>query len=280
LSHQTLLGVTGSGKSVGYDDPLYVIERRGHERIPQLVKAGPFIDSLIAAQGLDSDGGGETERYACAQRNYWTLAYDPSRGATGEYPVAAFLRHRAPSSMFRLRTRCGREATLTGDHNLWVLRDGRLKLIRTEEATASDFLPMPETLEGSEEPARSGSLREIDILPYLADTSLSVHAETAIMQYAAAGGYGTAVAATRACDLDPYAKLRAIRQRVHGRGVKVRHFLQLLAKTGNLGDTFGDAEIYVGGEKESCRLRARLRLTDSFLGLLGNYIADGHGQRG
>ena len=33
--------------------------------------------------------------------------------------------------MFRLRTRCGREVTLTGDHNLWVLRGGRLKLLRT-----------------------------------------------------------------------------------------------------------------------------------------------------
>jgi hypothetical protein len=51
LSHQTLLGVTGSGKSIGYDDPLYVVEQRGHERIPQLVKAGPFIDSLMVGQG-------------------------------------------------------------------------------------------------------------------------------------------------------------------------------------------------------------------------------------
>jgi excinuclease ABC subunit B len=279
LSHQTLLGVTGSGKSVGYDDPLYLIEQRGHERIPQLVKAGPFIDSLMAAQGLDSGSGGETERYACAQRSYRTLAYDPARGATGEYPVAAFLRHRAPPSMFRLRTRCCREVTLTADHNLWVLRGGKFKLIKTEEAKATDFLPMPETLEGSEEPARPGSLYEIDILPYLADTSLCVYAETAIMEYAAAGGQGTVVASIKACGLEPYAKLRAIRHRVRGRGVKVPHFLQLLSATGDLGDTCDDAEIYVGGKKESCRLHARMRLTDSFLGLIGYYIAEGNAQR-
>jgi hypothetical protein len=123
-------------------------------------------------------------------------------------------------------------------------------------------------------------LYEIDILPYLADTSLSVYAETAIMEYIAAGGYGTVVATISARALDPYAKLRAIRHRVRGRGVKVRHFLQLLSATGNLGDAFDDAEIYVGGKKESCRLRARLPLTDSFLGLLGYYIAEGNGQRG
>ncbi len=279
LSHQTLLGVTGSGKSIGYHDPLYVIEQRGNERIPQLVKAGPFIDALMAGQALDAHNGDETERYACAKRSYRTLAYDPWRGATGEYPVAAFLRHRAPTSMFRLRTRCGREVTLTGDHNLWVLRDGRLKLIRTEEARATDFLPMPETLAGSEEPTRPGSLYEVDILPYLADTTLCVYAETPIMEYTSAGGYGTVVATTRACSLDPYKKLRAIRRRIRGRGVKVRHFLQLLSATGGLGDRYEDADIYVG-RGQACRLPVRLPLTDSLLGLLGYYIAEGNGQRG
>src|SRR5665213_2350793 len=120
LAHQTLLGVTGSGKSIGYDDPLYLIEKVNGQRRPMLVKAGPFIDALMAAQGLKADDGLETERYACVDRAFFTLAYEPSRGATDEYPVAAFLRHRAPDKMFRLRTRCGRELTLTGDHNLWV----------------------------------------------------------------------------------------------------------------------------------------------------------------
>ncbi len=288
LSHQTLLGVTGSGKSIGYDDPLYVIEQRGNERIPQLVKAGPFIDALMAGQGMDSRGGVEhgrdgigdhgTERYACAKYSYWTLAYDPARGATGEYPVAAFLRHHAPASMFRLRTRCGREATLTGDHNLWVLRDGKFKLIRTEEARTTDFLPMPETLEGSEEPARPGSLEQIDVLPYLADTSLSVYAETPIMEYASAGGRATVVASQRACSINPYQKLRAIRIRIRSRGVKVPHFLRLLSATGRLGDRYDPADIEVG-KQEAHRLPARLPLTDSLLGLLGYYIAEGNGQR-
>jgi excinuclease ABC B subunit len=279
LSHQTLLGVTGSGKSIGYDDPLYVIEKRGNERIPQLVKAGPFIDSLMAAEKLDSVNGDEAERFSCAKRSYWTLSYDPARGATGEYPVAAFLRHRAPASMFRLRTRCGREATLTGDHNLWVLRDGRFKLIRTEEARATDFLPMPEMLAGSEEPARPGSLYEVDILRYLADTSLSVYAETPIMEYASSGGYGTVIATFRECSINPYDKLRAIRRRIRSRGVKVRHFLQLLSATDGLGDRYEYADIDVGRE-EACRLPARLPLTDLLLGLLGYYIAEGNGQRG
>jgi hypothetical protein len=146
LAHQTLLGVTGSGKSIGYDDPLYVIEQVDGHRRAVLVKAGPFIDGLMAERGITAREGIDVERYACLNRSFYTLAYDPARGVTGEYAVAAFLRHRAPETMFCLRTDCGREVTLTGDHNLWVLRDGTLQLIRTEDARGSDFLPMPESL--------------------------------------------------------------------------------------------------------------------------------------
>ena len=81
LAHQTLLGVTGSGKSIGYDDPLYLIEQVDGRRQARLVKAGPFIDDLMAAHGLVVGNGAETERFACIDRAFYTLAYDPSRGA-------------------------------------------------------------------------------------------------------------------------------------------------------------------------------------------------------
>ena len=46
--HQTLLGVTGSGKSIGYDDPLYLVEKvDGQDRAHESSQAGPFIDGLI-----------------------------------------------------------------------------------------------------------------------------------------------------------------------------------------------------------------------------------------
>src|ERR1022692_1843499 len=211
LAHQTLLGVTGSGKSIGYDDPLYLIEQANGQRRALLVKAGPFIDALMVAQGLEAVEGGETERYACVDRAFFTLAYDPSRGATGEYPVAAFLRHRAPEKMFRLRTRCGREVTLTGDHNLWVLRDGTLQLIRTDDARTSDYLPMPESL--AQGPSQIKNLEMLDILPYLAETQLSVFAEAPILKCVAASGAGTCIAAMSGC------------------GIKVRQFVRLMAAT-------------------------------------------------
>lgn len=183
LAHQTLLGVTGSGKSVGYDEPLLIAESKAGELVTRLVKAGPFIDGLMQANGVESEGCEQTERFAVADRAFLTPAYDPHRGTTAWFPVAALLRHRAPSKMFRLATKCGREISVTGDHNFWVLRDGTPTLIKTEEARPSDYLPVPDIVTDLRE-----NLSHIDILPYLANTKLSVLAEEPILDYVAATG--------------------------------------------------------------------------------------------
>lgn len=175
LSHQTLLGVTGSGKSIGYDDEIYIVEHCEGRSRASLVRAGPFIDRLMAEHSAVIVGSGDTERYGCVGRVFSAPAFDVRRGAAGLHRVGAFLRHRAPQRMFELETRCGRKITLTGDHNLWVLRDGTPVLIRTEEAQATDYIPVPETL------GCTGDLSELDVLPYLTDTKLSVFADESVL---------------------------------------------------------------------------------------------------
>ena len=103
FKHQTLLGVTGSGKSIGYAEPLYLVERVNGQSTTRIVQAGPFIDSLIeSAPQLAADS--ETERFACVDREFHTHAYDPVSGVSSRFPVAALLRHKAPEKMYRLTT--------------------------------------------------------------------------------------------------------------------------------------------------------------------------------
>jgi hypothetical protein len=271
LTHQTLLGVTGSGKSIGYDDPLYIVEGVNGEFRTRIVRAGPFIDGLIES-AADLAQAGETERYSTLPAAYYAHAYDPVRGVAGRFPVAAFLRHRAPARMFRLTTTCGRAATLTGDHNLWVLRGGRLNLVRTEEVRPTDYMPTPDAIPAHED------VRVLDVLPYLMDTDLSVFAESAVMACAAAGGYSSIVASFRESGLAPYAKLSAIRHETHGSGIKVRDYVRLAQRTNNLAGYSTADSIHVGGKRRACRLPAQLPLTDSVLALFGYYIAEGCAQ--
>jgi len=78
LAHQTLLGVTGSGKSVGYNEPLLIAESKSSEMSIRLVKAGPFIDELMQSTGLPAGDCVETERFATASRSFFTPAYEPA----------------------------------------------------------------------------------------------------------------------------------------------------------------------------------------------------------
>ena len=77
---------------------------------------------------------------------YFTQAFDPGTCQVDLFPVSSFTRHVPPAAMYRLETACGRAATLTGDHNLFVLRDGHLQLIETADARPSDLIPLPESL--------------------------------------------------------------------------------------------------------------------------------------
>ncbi len=271
LAHQTLLGVTGSGKSIGYDDPIYLVEHRLGVSTAKVVKAGPFIDALMQGQGLESPRAG-TDRYACVDASFSTIAFDPVRGATGSFPVRAFLRHEAPAEMFQLMTRCGRSITLTGDHNLWVLRDGIPTLIRTVDARPSDYLPSPLSVDCTED------LRELDVLPYLRDAGLFVQAEEPILAYVASGGRSQFEATLRARNIASQSKLFAMRAGVHGKGLRVDHYLKLLGDTADLGGRSATASVRVTGKKPACGLPARLPLSDAVLALLGYYIAEGNSQ--
>ncbi|HUI58660.1 MAG TPA: hypothetical protein VLX90_00470, partial [Steroidobacteraceae bacterium] len=206
LAHQTLLGVTGSGKSVGYDDPILVAEvATAGETRTRLVKAGPFIDALMATRSLPPSDAPDTESYFSAGASYLTPAFNPLSGETAWHPVAALLRHRAPSQMFRVSTQCGRSVNATPDHNFWVLREGELRLVRTQDVRPSDFLPAPDILTGLPH-----EIHQLDILPYLADAKLFVHAEEPVCEYLAAAG-GAQFASTLAeCGINPHGKLYAL----------------------------------------------------------------------
>jgi hypothetical protein len=262
LAHQTLLGVTGSGKSVGHDDPLLIAECVTGEIRTRLVKAGPFIDDLIRSRGLQGVEGAETEEFAPAKYAYLAPAYNPANGETAWHPVAALLRHRAPERMFRVSTTCGRSISVTADHTFWVLREGRPTQVKTEDIRSCDLLPVPEALS-----ALSEGLRELDILPYLADTQLSVHAEVPILEHMAVAGSAQVASTIASCGLQPGRKLYEIRRSLRGSGLRVRHFLSVRSVTNSLDGRCNEGRVSVGGKKVACRLPARLRLSDSVLAL-------------
>src|SRR5258706_2522184 len=134
--HQVLLGPTGTGKSLGHADPLYVVEQRDGRREAQLVPIGELIDVLFRRhpEAARQVGDSQVLEAALLPAQYFAQAFDPANCQVDLFPVSQFTRHAAPATIYRLETACGRGATLTGDHNLYVLPDGRRQLLETAGA--------------------------------------------------------------------------------------------------------------------------------------------------
>ncbi len=146
--HQVLLGATGTGKSLGHADPIYVVEQMDGRRQARLLPIGELIDALFRkhAEAIQRAGDSQVLDAAALPAEYFAQSFDPASCQVDLFPVSSFIRHTPPAVMYRLETACGHAATLTGDHNLYVLRNGHLKLIQTVEARPSDLVPLPESL--------------------------------------------------------------------------------------------------------------------------------------
>ena len=163
LRHQTLLGATGTGKSVGFETPVFIVQKQGASVKTSVTAIGPVIDSVIeqAADAVREEGETQIVDLFDQPIEYYAQAFNPESGEVDLYPIQSFTRHETPPKMYRLQTKCGRNATLTGDHNLWVLRDGRLQLIETTDARPTDYVPVPERLLGE---GNRTTLNTLDIL--------------------------------------------------------------------------------------------------------------------
>lgn len=142
LHHQTLLGVTGSGKSVTPDTPVLVRDARG----TRSVSIGEYTDALFTLYEAEILLLGETELLDTSALNIETYSVDSRTGEMSWKPVTQVTRHASPQELWKSTTACGRSVTSTGDHNFYVLRDGAISLMKTDEMRAGDFLPVPRSI--------------------------------------------------------------------------------------------------------------------------------------
>ncbi|MCU0476030.1 MAG: hypothetical protein MUC99_07975 [Anaerolineae bacterium] len=274
---QTLLGATGTGKSIAHDDPVFVIASHPNTDLARVIPIGELIDDALRAnpQAIVWDGDTEILDVQAGDVRYFTQAFDPVTGEVALHPIASFIRHATPERMFALTTHCGRSATLTGDHNLWVLRRGRLHLIRTDDAQPDDYLPVPLSLLGE------GTQSEVDLLGYLGGTGLYVDTQSSFNVYREEKGRLSAITALEGLGFsDAHSKYHSIARRGAGRGLSIEATNMLLEKTGKLSGHWNPSNARIGGSFGANSLPASIPLSSHLLRLIGYYIAEGNYQKG
>src|SRR5215475_9930895 len=239
--HQVLLGITGSGKSLPPNERVFVgVEKYGLIE-PSLVPIGKFVDQAISSTfPFRTTDGNEMVFADDLPGRYYAYALDPETKQSGWKQITSFIRHPAPAKLYRLRTSCGRAVEVTGDHNVWALREGNLQLLATAELREGDYLPIPLSLPAPEQDLKA------------------VSAADALRGYKVFAK----VAAETAHQLGlPRVKLRRVLH--ENEGVSLDLLPPPLAENALL-------------RAKRHALPATLPLTDDWLELIGAYVAEGH----
>ncbi len=123
--HVLLIGDPGTGKSLTYSIPiLYFDPNKGL----QFEYIGKFVDSLIEKYKDRVEIDEETEILNLIDLGieFYVPAINPKTFSVEWKRVKAVIRHKAPDTVVKVKTRSGRELILTKDHSLLIFQDGQI----------------------------------------------------------------------------------------------------------------------------------------------------------
>lgn len=275
--HQTLLGVTGSGKSLGFTEPVLITELHKNQSLSKATIIGTYIDTLFQqhSQVIKTYHDSQVLYLNDCKFQLFTQSFDPSTGESKLAKISALTRHKAPTEMFQVSTRCGRSAVLTGDHSVWVLRNGQLILTDTKSLTPNDHVPIPGKLD-----IKTGVANyTLDVLTTLANEKLYVDAIDSIQKYIEQNNKKKLATILQQIGINsPDSRIRSMLNHRKGRGIRANLFLQLLANTNYLGNNWNPLTATIGAKSAAHRLPTQICLTAEWLRFMGYYLAEGCSQ--
>ncbi len=266
---QTLLGATGTGKSLPPEESIWIYERKSRKLSPKLLPIGSFVDQQMEGVAPLINGDTETVRLSDkTSAQYYALSLDPDSLRTEIQPIHSVHRHRAPTELWTVTTSCGRSVRVTGDHNLWILRDGRLRLVQTGELQAGDYLPLPITLV----PPDASSLESIPLLGVLDDESrVYVECQKQVARLSGEEMWKLGRKLSPESQQSGYNKLKRVTE-----GERLSVTQARILESEGIGIDL--QQLSLGSKNDAGRLPMELPITDAFLELLGYYLAEGHAE--
>ncbi len=255
-------GGTASGKSVPYDERVLVYSS-GKQR---LVKIGELYDEIAKS----SVSRKEREYEVLPADGLETASFD-SKLKVKRLPVKSIVRHPTEKTIFRIRTRSGREVRSTSDHSVFTVVGGSVVPYPVSSLIPGMFLAVPRTI-----PAPNESSTSVDLLQLLADNDHGLYLDNACRCVALA---------SEAIGVDGVAKILGIRKRdllaALKRGyfaARVSKFTELMQLTATMPEK---GELMVRAKTHTAfRIPLSLPINKSLMRLMGYWTAEGMYQKG
>lgn len=247
---------SGSGKSILGSEPVLI---RSNGKI-QLKKIGPLIDGLIKKHGAEKI---DEELEGVIEPNLEVYSFDKNlKGSWSKVSVAA--RKDATHTFYKFKTKSGREITTTGDHNMIILKEGKVIAAKSSEVKRGEYIPLPRFVSASDSP-----LEFINLLDLLkkSDNCYVLEGEKIIGE-----NYRTLKDKAIDKELDIYLyKYRG------GRPVPIKYFWKILyALDININDKrLNNVKIVSKNGKSKYVFDVKFKMTSEFLRVAGFILAEG-----
>ena len=140
-ANMVVFGKSGGGKSIKGNETVLVKENGFIKR----EKIGHLVDRLIKKYGSQKIDK-ELEGVINPPIEVWSFD-NKLKGSWSKVTVAA--RKEAPKTFYKFKTRSGREIVTTSDHNMMILKNGRLVVTKSSEVKKGDYVPLPRKVESN-----------------------------------------------------------------------------------------------------------------------------------
>lgn len=151
--NSVLFAKSGSGKSILGPEPVLV---KDNGKV-QLRKIGPLIENLIKKHGAEKI---DHELEGVINPGLEVYSFDKNlKGSWSNVSVAA--RKDATSAFYKFTTKSGREITTTGDHNMIIIKEGKVIAAKSSDVKEGEYIPLPRLVIESNSPTEHINLLEV-----------------------------------------------------------------------------------------------------------------------
>ena len=140
-ANMVVFGKSGGGKSIKGNETVLIKENGSIKR----EKIGHLVDRLIKKYGSQKIDK-ELEGVINPPIEVWSFD-NKLKGSWSKVTVAA--RKEASKTFYKFKTRSGREIVTTSDHNMMILKNGRLVVTKSSEVKKGDYVPLPRKVESN-----------------------------------------------------------------------------------------------------------------------------------
>ncbi len=144
-ANEVIFATSGAGKSVKSDSPVLIKNESGEI---QLTKIGPLVEKTIKEKGLTQI---DEELEGTIDPGIEVFSFNKElKGEWSKVSVAA--RKKAPKLFYKFKTKSGREITTTGDHNMLILKNGKVIATKSSEVKQGEYIPLPKEISVNQKP--------------------------------------------------------------------------------------------------------------------------------